>query len=1110
MKQPKYWKGYEELQNDTKFLKQKRSEFAEDLPLLTEIKNVVSEKQGSRRDFLKIMGFSTVAATIAASCEIPVKKAIPYLDKPETITPGIATYYASSYINGSDYCSILVKTREGRPIKIEGNKLSGISQGGTSARAQASVVSLYDGARLRYAKKGTEKISWEDADREIMSALRGANGQVVLLSDSIISPSTRKAIEEFSAAYNNVKHVVYEPISNAGISEANQRTFGKKVIPSYDFGKAEVIVSFGADFLNTWISPTEFTKQYIKNRKVSKDHPKMSKHWQFESYMSVTGSNADQRVTIKPSEEGKAVVALYKALQGGSADLGTASDAINKAALELKGAQGKSLVVSGSNDANVQQVVNAINEMLGNYNSTINLDAPYNKGGDDKAVQQLVTDMNSGKVGAVILYNVNPAYSYPKAEEFKAGLQKVGLTISFNEREDETSDFVTYKCPDSHYLESWNDAEPKGGYFSLGQPTISPLFDTRQAQQSLLRWSGNQASYYDYIKSHWSDRLYPKSNFKSFQAFWDAALHDGIFEVNAPEKTKGTLVGGMYNTAGGGIVTQATETSEVEAIPSIEAHVHADADHADGSHGHELEEGTTTAIAATTEAEAASIGSGSDVSAAMRAIEGTEGGEIELVLYENTNMGDGRYANNPFLQENPDNITKVTWDNVVAVSKKYAESRGWIEKDIIKVTKDGYSVELPLIFQPGQKEGTVSIALGYGRTKSGSRFGESGANVFPMVGTGGDTFGYSGLTGVTLEKVGSAYPLAQTQIHHTIDDTGAIGNERTGIVVEMSLEEYKKKTEGGHGKDAKHSHGGDGGHGHDEHGGGDHHDDHFFTLYGDDPVYGSHTDDFKKGHHWGMAIDLNSCIGCGACVVACNVENNVPVVGRNEVFRAHEMHWMRIDRYYSGDQENPEVTYMPMMCQHCDNAPCENVCPVAATNHSSEGLNQMAYNRCIGTRYCANNCPFKVRRFNWYDYQSADSFYKDSIFDNDDWSQTDDLTRMVLNPDVTVRSRGVMEKCSFCVQKIQDGKLEAKKAGRKLKDGEVTTACQTSCPAEAIVFGDMNDKNSELSKMFADDRSYDLLHNIHVLSSVKYMTKVRNRPAEVAAHTEEHHEDGHS
>ncbi|MEZ4886473.1 MAG: TAT-variant-translocated molybdopterin oxidoreductase [Chitinophagales bacterium] len=1102
MKQPKYWKGYEELQNDTKFLKQKRSEFSEDLPLLTEIKNVVSEQQGSRRDFLKIMGFSTVAATIAASCEIPVKKVIPYLDKPEQIIPGIATYYASSYVNGKDYCSILVKTREGRPIKIEGNKLSGISQGGTSARAQASVVSLYDGARLRYAKKGAEKISWEDADREIMSALRNANGQIVLLSDSIISPSTRKAIEDFKAAYSNVNHVVYEPISNSGISTANQRSFGKKVIPSYDFGKAEVIVSFGADFLNTWISPTEFTKQYIQNRKVSKDHPKMSKHWQFESYMSVTGSNADKRVTIKPSEEGKAVVALYNALKGGSVDAGDASDSIKKAALELKGAQGKSLVVSGSNDANVQQVVNAINEMLGNYGSTIDLDAPYNVGGDDKAVQQLVADMNAGKVGAVILYNVNPAYSYPKAAEFTAGLQKVGLTVSFNEREDETSEFITYKCPDSHYLESWNDAEPKGGYFSLGQPTISPLFDTRQAQQSLLRWSGSQASYYDYIKAHWSSNLFAKSKFKNFQAFWDAALHDGIFEVNNPEKTKGNLIGGMYNTTAATSSTstseEETETAVVAAIPPIPAHVHeAETDH--NNHDEVAAEETTTLEA-----------SGSDVSDAIRAIGATQGGDIELVLYENTNMGDGRYANNPYLQENPDNITKVTWDNVLAVSKSYAEDQGWIEKDIIKVTKDGYSVELPLIFQPGQKKGTVSIALGYGRTKSGSKFGESGVNVFPMMETGGETFGYNVLSGVTLEKVGSGYPLAQTQIHHTIDDTGALGNEREGIVVEMSLDEYKTKVEGGHSGTAKDAHGSDDGHGHDGHGEEGGHDEHFFTLYGEDPVYGSHTDQYKRGHHWGMAIDLNSCIGCGACVVACNVENNVPVVGRTEVFRAHEMHWMRIDRYYSGDDENPEVTYMPMMCQHCDNAPCENVCPVAATNHSSEGLNQMAYNRCIGTRYCANNCPFKVRRFNWFDYQSADSFYKDSIFDNDDWSMTDDLTRMVLNPDVTVRSRGVMEKCSFCVQNIQAGKLEAKKAGRKLKDGEVQTACQTSCPAEAIVFGDMNDKDSALSKMFADDRSYDLLHDIHVLSSVKYMTKVRNKPAEAHANAEEHHEDGHS
>ena len=976
-------------------------------------------------------------------------------------------------MNGSDYCSILVKTREGRPIKIEGNPKSGVTMGGTSARAQASVVSLYDSARLRYPKTGGKKTTWATIDREIATKLAAANGPIVLLTRSIYSPSTLQAIEDFKGRFPGTRHLVYEPISTAGISLANERDFGQRVVPSYRFDRADVIVSFGADFLGTWISPIEFARQYISRRKVRKDNPAMSKHWQFECKMTITGANADKRFSVLPSQEGVAMVALYNEIArmrgGGGAGAATLKDAnlqkaITQAAMELNAAAGRSLVVCGSNDTNLQTVANAINGLLGNYGATLDLSRPYNTHqADDAAVAQLVTDMNARRVGAVILCHVNPGYSYPQADQFLAGLKNVPLTISFNDREDETAASVQYLCPDNHFLELWNDAEPKEGFFSLSQPTISRLFDTRQMQESLLTWAGNTSNFYDYVKNYWQQNIFPRAGFGNFQTFWDAALHDGIFETDNPEKTVGTFL-----MRGELVPTTATSDTSKRTLDTYLP---------DGEQVAQTFEGSTATV------------SGVGTAAAAIVQNASRAGDLELVAYETVMMGDGCYANNPFLQETPDPISKVCWDNFVSVSPKYAEEKGWEEYDIIEVKMGNYAVQLPLIWQPGQPYGSCSIALGYGRTKPGSEHSMVGKNAFPFVTFNAQTqtFNYVALTGVTLNKVGSEYGMARTQTHSTIDDDRF-------IIGASTLENYKKDPYAGnhytvHQNELKK-------------------EGEFNTLYGPDPVNGSHTDLYKRAHHWGMSIDFSSCIGCGACVTACSIENNVPIVGQNEVRRAHEMHWMRIDRYYSGDDlENPDVSFMPMLCQHCDHAPCENVCPVNATNHSGEGLNQMAYNRCIGTRYCANNCPYKVRRFNWFDYQGADSFYGGTIFDNDEYIMVDDLTRMVLNPDVTVRSRGVMEKCSFCVQRIQESKLLAKRENRELVDGDVVVACQQACPTEAIIFGNVNDSKSAVSLLNATERTYYLLEEIHVLPAIGYMTKLRNREPEVG-HEQSHTHDG--
>ncbi len=1022
----KFWQSYEEYTNDPEYVEKKHNEFAEKLPFASF--ELATQKSTPRRDFLKMLGFSVSAAAIAASCEQPIRKAIPYVIQPEEITPGVANYYASSFINGNDYSSILVKTREGRPIKIEGNPNSSMSpNGGTDARAQTSVISLYDNARLKNPKINGEVTTWEEIDRVVGGDLREIARQgkkIVLLSSNIVSPTTKKLINEFGATLGNFEHVSYEPISYAGIIEANKKSFGKNIIPSYDFSKANMIVGFEADFLSTWLSPNEFLGQYSKARKISRKNTKMAKHVQFESLMTNTGSNADERYIVKPAYLPMAVGALYNAIAAksgaaslsGNFNIGLDTNTINKTARQLWNNRGASLVVSGSNDPNVQVLINGINNMLGNYGSTIDLNKPYNIGNSsDEAFQRLIAEMDRGQIHGLLIYNTNPAYSYFNTARFAEAIKKVVVTASFNDREDETASLVKFFLPDNHYLESWNDAEPKKGTFSLAQPCIRPLFNTRQFQDTLLSWMGKDESFYDYLKANWT---------KSITGNWDKALHDGVYEG----KVKSAEIN-YADTGGGNLAASATSAA----------------------------------------------------SAIIRKATGI-GDQLELVLYQGL-IGDGKYANNPFLQEIPDPVTKVVWENCLLISKATAEASGFIEGDLFRISARGNALELPLLYQPGMADNTLAVAMGYGRTNAGSDNCNKGANVYPLVSynEANKTFDYN-IKGeeFKLARIGGTQAIARTQMHHNINDYLADSNEpsqydrKEQLVREATLAEYKEDHWAGNaiGKKFRDPH---------------FWDHHMVTLYDKRP-------ELKEGHHWGMAVDLTACTGCNACVAACNIENNVPVVGKEEVFRAHEMHWLRIDRYYIGKDDNPSVAYQPMMCQMCDNAPCENVCPVSATNHSAEGLNQMAYNRCIGTRYCANNCPFKVRRFNWFDYQGADSFIAKTAFDNDEnVTLADDLSRMVLNPDVTVRSRGVMEKCSFCVQRIQTGKLDAKKEGRALEENDIKTACQQACSAGAITFGDMNDKNSRAFKLTKlDERSYGLLEELHVLPSVKYLTKIRN------------------
>ncbi|NJL11573.1 MAG: TAT-variant-translocated molybdopterin oxidoreductase [Microscillaceae bacterium] len=1061
MAEKRYWKGLEEYTNEESFVKNAEREFSEFAP----------EDFGenpNRRDFLKLMGFSLAAASLAA-CEAPVKKAIPYLNKPEDLDPTIPNFYASTYFEGGDYCSILVKTREGRPVKIEGNTLSLISMGGTSARAQASVLDLYDETRYRAFVRKDGKLPEEPEaivkqnaaiDKEIMDKLASARN-IRLVTPTIISPSTRQAIQDFIKKYPQAQHIQYDALSASSLLEANQESFGKAVLSTYDFGKAKVIVSIGADFLGTWLSPTEFSRQYARNRKVAKQKREMNRHYQFESVLTLTGANADYRTPIKPSQEALLVASLYKKVTG-SDKFGDAKieAMLEKAAKELKAQRGKSLVVSGSRDKSVQILVNAINEALGNYGNSLNLDTPtLTFQALDAPMNGFVEEVKAGQVDAVVFYGVNPVYHHPRGQELEKALSKVKTKISFAFQPDETAVLCDYVCPDNHYLESWGDAEPRQGHFSLIQPTITNIYNTRQAQESLLTWAGQAMPFYDYVRAYWQANLFPaQSEMSSFDDFWKLSLHNGVFQASGEAKP---------------VSETPEEANQVEELVE------------------DAPKGTFKA----------------DVNRALAEVAKrykANSNDLELTVYTKISIGDGSRANNPWLQEMPDPISKACWGNYLAIPQSLAKEKNLRQDDVVKVSAKGFTFELPVLVQPGQAVGSVSVALGYGRKVAGKVGQGVGVNMFGVLKEGF-------LSGITLEATGKQDRIAQTQTHHTI-----MGRD---IIQESILKEYQKDEYAG-----RHIH-------------------KIATYSGkrsptDITLWKGH---FYPNHSWGLVIDLNSCLGCGACTIACQAENNVPVVGKKEVLMSREMHWIRIDRYYSNPPEvqeklasgeydttnrqleeaadNPEVTFFPMMCQHCNNAPCETVCPVLATTHSSEGLNQMTYNRCIGTRYCANNCPYKVRRFNWFHYA------EDTRFTEVNYHQTTDLGRMVLNPDVTVRSRGVMEKCTMCVQRIQAGKLEAKKEKRPVKDGEITTACASACPTEAIIFGDMRDLESNISKTLGiqketikgeagakdkteykitEPRAYHVLEEINVQPQIAYLTKIRNKDEGKGGHGKGH------
>ncbi|MHC4954570.1 MAG: 4Fe-4S dicluster domain-containing protein [Planctomycetota bacterium] len=908
-----------------------------------------------RRSFLKLAGFGMFAA-----CSRGLEyKAIPLLNPVEERIPGVASWYSSLCAGCSAGCGVLARSRDGSPVKLEGNPEHPVSKGGLCAVGQASVLSLYDSYRLKHPLAMREKTGWKQVDDAVRAQLaRAGDGAVRFLTGTTNSPTALAAIERFGRQFRDFRHIQYDALSASAMLDVHEKMFARRGLPRMRFDRAEVIVGFDADFLGTWISPMEFTRDYRRGR--NPDEGAEYLHVQFEARMSLTGSNADRRYARSPAEIAQAISQLAVALcrlRGVEPPFAAEPAPEIEALAESlhRAPRGKTLVVCGVDDHVLQSLVASINDQLGNYGSTLDTTRlSRQKLGSTADLDSLRTELAAGKVRVLLVGGCNPAYDLPGG----INTDKVDAIISFAEREDETAAQAHFVCPDHHALESWGDAEAVEGIVTVCQPTAPPLGETRAMIESLARWSGDERGAHALMRETWKESLFPVSPLRREQ-------------LRAPQPPAG------------------------------------------------------------------------------------EAGQLALVLYPTVGMLDGRHAHNPWLHELPDPVTKVVWDNYASLSAATAARLEFEQGDLVELMTEGGGVTLPVHIQHGQHDDVVAVALGYGR-KGTDRFahvgpqwleGEPtveegalvGANAAPLLGT----------PFVSVKKAKGRRDLACTQTYESMIVPEHLGGTERPVARQTTLKEHRE-----HDPEDEMGHGG----GHHPTG----------ELWPEDHKF--------KGHHWGMAVDLSACTGCSACVIGCQSENNVPVVGRDEVIRFREMHWMRIDRYYGGEGDDTTVAHQPMMCQHCDNAPCETVCPVLATVQSSEGLNQQVYNRCVGTRYCANNCPYKVRRFNWFDYPHNDKLANNS-----------------LNPDVVVRMRGIMEKCSFCIQRISGAKADARNEGRELRDGEIQPACMQSCPADAIIFGDLNDPDSAVSKARRDRRHYRVLEDVNTKPGVGYLSLVRNR-----------------
>lgn len=979
-----------------------------------------------RRDFLKIVG-SSAGAVAAAGCGQAPERILPHVVPPDNIVPGVASWFSTVCRECPAGCGVIARNREGRVVKLEGNPDHPLNGGTLCIRGQSALQGLYNPDRLRGplgrdASGALKPVKWEEAEKLLADRLAGfvkqGRGSRVAIVSQLESGSLGRLIETWSQALGARRPIAYEPFNYEAIRAASRLVFGRDAIPHYAIEEANVLLSFGADFLETWLSPVGYAGAFARMHAFK--HGKAGTFIHVEPRLSLTAANADEWVRNAPGTEGVLALAVLKViadegLQAPGVDVAALRAAAAGADLEAAARQsgvraetikhmarvfaqakpglaiGGGVAATGTDAEATQAIIHLLNYAAGNVERTVRFgpDSAFGSASPYALMLGLTQAMARGEVEVLLLIHGNPLFTLPPKAGFAEALKKVPLVVSFSNQPDETTQQAHLILPDLHPLESWGDFSPRAGVIGLLQPTMSPVFDGKAVGDVLLS-VGRQAlgspegkgplrwqSFAEYLKERWRGVAREFSPATPFDQFWEDALRRG----------------GVWKDAG---------TVSVQARPAA-------------------------------------------VKGKVPAVEGDAQG-LTLLTYPSHRFYDGRGANKPWLQEAPDTMTQVTWDSWVEIPGETAKKLALQDGDLVRIASPHGAVELPAYISPSLHPGAVAIPIGQGHIAYGRYAKDRGANPITLLPGQATPGGLPFLSvKVTLTKTRGRRPLAIPQATHDQDEREIAQHVGLGAARELELR-------------------------------------------GAVPEKASHPSMYPEvkypEYRWGMAVDVDACIGCQACVIACKAENNVPVVGKEQVAYGRDMHWLRIERWQEGKPEHPENLFLPMLCQHCGIAPCEPVCPVFATYHTEEGLNAQIYNRCVGTRYCNNNCPYHVRRFNWWDYSSpASSSYA-----------FPDPLPLQLNPDVTVRQLGIMEKCTMCVQRIVAAKDHARDEGRSVRDGDMQTACQQTCPTRAIVFGNLKDMSSQVTKLSRSPRGYHVLEELGTRPAITYLKKVTREP----------------
>ena len=1004
LKGRRYWRSLEELADTEEFREMLHREFPRQASVWND--------GVSRRNFLQLMGASLALAGLSGCTKQPPENIVPYVRQPEIEVPGKPLFFATSMPLGENTIPLIVKSDEGRPIKIEGNPDHPFGSMGTDVYAQASLLGMYDPDRSQTITELGDVRAWDifqTTFQDWLTKWRANQGEgLYFLSGISTSPTFAAQMDEILKLFPKARWYVYEPVNRDNAHAGARMAFGQAVEPIYQLQNTDVILSFDDDLLSPPNNPNFLRNawNYGQRRKVV-NGDKMNRLYVVESLLTPTGAKADHRLPVRATEIAQVAQAVADGVTSGKAASGDHARFVNALVKDLQQHRGACLVTAGETQPpEVHALCHAMNQALGNVGKTVDYAAPVGFtppgwSNNRDSIGALAEEIRDGKVQTLFILDSNPCLTAPDDLDFRhtddpehngeykrySILEKIPLIIHLGLYQDETASVSHWHVDMAHYLEAWGDARTPDGTVSIIQPLIDPLYGGKSVYELLGQFTDKPSfNSYEWVRSYWLNQ----HKGADFETVWRKTVHDGYMAASTP------------------------------ALLKIRAKTTAPAPAAAASEG------------------------------------------FELVFRPDYGIYDGRFANNAWLQELPRPIGMVTWDNAAYISLKTAEKLGIKETGpVLEIDYNGRKLRVPSYIVPGSPDQSITLHLGYGRNQGGRTANQHGCNSYMLRTLAAPNVA----TGVNVKVTDeTAHVFASVHMHHNVefDDRGDQEDVKRGILREATLAEYKKDPNFAHSVEKFEQ------------------KPEWFTLY--------HPTEHPYGrkatpHAWGMSIDLNACIGCSTCVVACQAENNIPVVGWWEVRRGREMHWIRIDNYFVGDYENPRAGFMPVPCMQCEDAPCEVVCPVGATVHSTEGLNDMVYNRCVGTRYCSNNCPYKVRRFNFMLFADY----------------TTEQFKLMHNPDVTVRSRGVMEKCTYCVQRINEAKITAEKEDRFVRDGEIQTACQQACPTQAIIFGNINDPNSRVSKLKRQTRDYSLLAELNTRPRTTYLAKLRNPNPEISS-----------